>query len=157
MCIKGHNPDFSDYTFFSLMKINGLKANSQNIKRERQSISMVILDLLPVFRRTLNKMIRERIPHAKIVEADDFDRAHEVIRNQSPDIVFLDIAIFPKNGIDYIRTLKSELPKSVIVVLTTHDSAEHEAAARSYGADYFFSKTDSSILNLVDTIEKIFL
>jgi len=139
------------------MKINGLKANSQNNKRERKPISVIIVDPHPVFRRTLNKMIRDRIPEAYIFEADDFDRAHAIIRNQSPDIFFLDITIFPKNGIEYIRTLKNELPETVIVVLTTHDSAEHETAVLTYGADYFFSKTDSSILNLVNTIEKIFL
>jgi DNA-binding NarL/FixJ family response regulator len=133
-----------------------LKSNSHNSIRVRQSISAVIIDPFPAFRRTLRKMIRDRIPNANIVEIDDFDQAHEILSNQSPDVVLLDIAIFPKNCTEQIRAIKSQLPRSVIVVLTTHDSAEHEAASLKYGADYFFSKTDSSILSLISTVEKTF-
>jgi len=117
---------------------------------------MVIIDPFPAYSRTLHKMIRDRIPHANVLEANNFDQAHEVMKNNSPDIVFLDIATFPKNCTKYIRTLKRQLPESIIVVLTIHDSAEHEAAALTHGADYFFSKTNASIWSLIHTVEKTF-
>jgi len=119
-------------------------------------VSALIIDPFPVFRRTLRKMIRDRIPRANIVEIDNFDQVCEILYNKSPDVVFLDIAIFPNNCMNNIRTIKRRLPGSVIVVLTTHDSAEHEAASLKSGADYFFSKTDSSISNLINTVDKAF-
>jgi DNA-binding NarL/FixJ family response regulator len=44
------------------------------------------------------------------------------------------------------------LPESRVVVLTSHDSAEHEAASIKQGADYFLSKEHSGGLRLIDVI-----
>jgi CheY-like chemotaxis protein len=41
-----------------------------------------------------------------------------------------------------------------IIVLTNHDSAEHEKAALQKGADHFLSKEHSGGLRLLDVIQK---
>jgi DNA-binding NarL/FixJ family response regulator len=130
------------------------KSNPQNSARAGQPILVVIIDSFAVFRSTLRKMIRDRIPQANIVEIDDFERVREVLNIQSPDVIFIDPAIFPSKSIERLRSIKHQQPNSVIVVLTTHDSVEHKAAALKHGANYFFSKTDSSIKSLINTVDK---
>ena len=101
----------------------------------------------------LHKIISNRIPYADIIVADTIDQAMQVIESESPRLVFLDIAMFPKNCIDYIQTMKASIPAAVIVVLTTHDSTEHKAASLKYGADYFLSKTETPGSALIDIVE----
>jgi DNA-binding NarL/FixJ family response regulator len=115
---------------------------------------VVIIDPFPIFRGVLCKMIRKRIPYADITVAKDIDQASQVIKNRSPELVFLDIAMFTKNCPDYIQQIKEALPETVIVVLTTHDSAEHKAASFQHGADYFISKTETSGSRLIEIVEK---
>jgi DNA-binding NarL/FixJ family response regulator len=100
----------------------------------------------------LRKKIRYRSPNARIIETDDIKHLSKIIQRESPDIVFVDIAIYPKHALAHVRSIKQQLPSSVIVVLTTHDSAEHEAAANKYGVDYFISKTNPSSLPLIDKV-----
>jgi DNA-binding response OmpR family regulator len=118
---------------------------------------VAIIDPFPTFRGMLYKIIRNRLPHADIAVADTIDKALQVIETEAPDLVFLDIALFPEKCVGYIQAMKASLPASVIVVLTTHDSAEHKAAFLEHGADYFLSKTDSSGPILIDVIEKSLL
>lgn len=151
-----HNPTISDYWLFSVLVVDDLNANSQNPAREQRPITVVIIDPSPVFRRTLRKMIRDRIPNVNIAETDDFEQARKIMEIEPPGVVFLDIAIFPNNCIDHIRSIKNQQPGSVIIVLTTHDSAEHKAAFLEYGADYFFSKTNTPSSSLINMIEKSF-
>jgi DNA-binding response OmpR family regulator len=99
-------------------------------------------------------MIRERIPNADITVAEDIDQASQVIKYRSPDLVFLDIAMFEKNCADYIQEIKEALPETVIAILTTHDSTEHKAASLKHGADYFISKTETSGSKLIEIVEK---
>lgn len=113
---------------------------------------MAIIDPFPIFRGMLHKIISESIPYADITVADTIDHAMQIVKTKSPDLVFLEIALFPKNCIDYIQAMKESLPTSVIVVLTTHDSMEHRAAALKYGADYFLSKTETHGSKLLDIL-----
>jgi DNA-binding NarL/FixJ family response regulator len=90
-----------------------------------------------------------------VVETDNIDQAYAIIKKKSADIVFLDIALFPKNCMDHIRFIKQQSPNATIVVLTTHDSAEHKTASLQCGVDYFFSKNNSSSVDLIDIVEKV--
>ena len=113
---------------------------------------VLILDPSPIFRRTLKEVIRTSETLVDIREADNIDQAEEILRNDSPDVVIFDIALPRDNGIEFIASIKSMLPESCVVVLTTHDSAEHETASIEQGADYFLSKEHSGGLRLIDVI-----
>ena len=112
----------------------------------------LVIDPFPMSRDVLCKKIRSQNPYASITETDDVDHLPKIIQRESPDIVLVDIAIFPKHALAHLRAIKRQLPASVIVVLTTHDSVEHKAAANLSGADYFISKTDSSSLPLLEKV-----
>lgn len=113
---------------------------------------VLILDPSPIFRRTLKEVIQTSEPLVDVREAENADQAENILKNDPPDVVFFDIALPRGNGIEFIASIKGMLPESRVVVLTSHDSAEHEAASIEQGADYFLSKERSGGLRLIDVI-----
>lgn len=115
---------------------------------------ILIFDPSPIFRRTLKEVIQTSETLVDVSEAQTADQAKEMLKNQSPDVVFFDIALPRGNGIGFIATIKEMAPDSLVVVLTSHDSNEHEEAALQNGADFFLSKEGAGGLRLLDVIHR---
>jgi DNA-binding NarL/FixJ family response regulator len=113
---------------------------------------VLILDVSPIFRQTLKEVIRNSDPFVDIREAENRGQAESILRNDPPDVIFFDIALPSNNGIAFIASIRHISPETCVVVLTSHDSAEHEAASIEKGADYFLSKERSGGLRLIETI-----
>lgn len=116
----------------------------------RQQI--MIIDPSPIFRRTLKSMIETSGTFVEVLEAEDADAAKQIMSDRSPDVIFMDIALPGGNGIRFIARVKQTAPGARVVVLTSHDSKEHEAASLEEGADVFLSKERAGCLRLLDTI-----
>lgn len=116
------------------------------------SKSVLIIDQSSIFRHTLKEVIQTSEPHVDVSEAPNGDLALRILQNQSPDVIFLDIALPRGNGIEFIRRIKGITPDTVIVVLTSHDSTEHKEASLQQGADFFLSKERAVGLRLIDVI-----
>jgi DNA-binding NarL/FixJ family response regulator len=76
----------------------------------------------------------------------------QALISESPDVVFLDIALPQGNGIEFIRRIKRITPDTRIVVLTSHDSTEQKEASFKQGAEVFLSKESTVGLRLIDVI-----
>jgi DNA-binding NarL/FixJ family response regulator len=113
---------------------------------------VMIADPSPIFRRALKATIETNETLVNVIEADSVNAAEDILNTQLPDVVFLDIG-FPEDGgmrlIELIRAAAQDIP---IVVLTSHDSAAHQAAAYEKGADYFLPKQHAVGLHLIDVI-----
>ena len=113
---------------------------------------VMIADPSPIFRRTLKAAIETNETLVDIAEADSINAAEDILRNQRPDVVFLDIGFPEDEGMRLIELIRASAPDIRIVVLTGHDSAANEAVAREKGADYFLSKEGTPGLHLIDVI-----
>ena len=69
----------------------------------------------------------------------DFSKTVEVIRNQAPDLVLLDLNLPGKNGYAVCKELKTKSSISVLV-LTSRDRLKDELQALEIGADEFLTK-----------------
>lgn len=69
----------------------------------------------------------------------DFSKTVEVIRNQAPDLVLLDLNLPGKNGYAVCKELKTNSSISVLV-LTSRDRLKDELQALEIGADEFLTK-----------------
>jgi CheY-like chemotaxis protein len=114
----------------------------------------LIIDQSPVFRRTLKDVIQTSEPHVAIQQAPGADQALRILEKETQDVVFMDIVLPGGNGMEFIGRIKDLLPHTRIVVLTSHDSAEHEEASLRCGADYFLSKERAVGLPLINIIQR---
>ena len=124
--------------------------NTTHITPMTDRKKILILDPSPAFRHTLRALIESGQQHLDIAEADDAAAAKRALQEDVPDILLIDIALPDDNGIGLIETLKKMAPEVTIIVLTSHDSAEHEHHSLERGADYFLSKERSNCANLLD-------
>ena len=88
-------------------------------------MNVFIVDDEPAARRILRDCC-EKEPDLDVVgEFDNADAAVEAIERSPPDLVFLDIALGTKSGIDVARALDADAPE--IVFVTAYDRYAIEA------------------------------
>jgi two-component system, OmpR family, phosphate regulon response regulator PhoB len=92
----------------------------------------------------------------EIVEATDGDEALELAIEHKPDLIFLDVTMPKKSGLDVCRSLKSnpDTAESTIVMLTALGQDGDREAGLSAGADGYFTKPFSpvALLRKVDEV-----
>jgi len=96
------------------------------------------------------------VSHFTLLEAADGVEALEVAKRHSPAIVFLDVDMPRKDGIDTLRELRADpaTGDATTVILTAAHGDRIEAAAERAGADLFLTKPFSplELLRLVDRL-----
>jgi len=82
----------------------------------------------------------------------------EAIKDDSPDIVLLDIGLPGLNGIDVLRTIKKEFPAVVVIMITAYEDINLVISAMKLGAyDYVIKPIrmdalEATIQNAVESI-----
>ncbi len=72
--------------------------------------------------------------------AEGVDEALAVLQGERFDVVYLDLAMPGRDGIDGLRTIKERYPDQMIVILTGHGSIERAVEALKLGAFDFLEK-----------------
>lgn len=80
--------------------------------------------------------------------------AEVAMRNDVPDLIFLDNHLPDGYGLDFISFIKNKLPHTKIIMITAHDSAEERNRAYREGVDLFLSKPFSRGL-IYETLENL--
>ncbi|MBI2853402.1 MAG: response regulator transcription factor [Chloroflexi bacterium] len=102
-------------------------------------MKVLIIDDDPEIQETLTIALNIRWPDAQIVSANTGKAGVDVIRKESPDLVFLDIGLPDMDGFATCRAIRavSNIP---IVMLTAKTSAFDKAKALELGADDYITK-----------------
>ena len=91
----------------------------------------------------------------QIAEAADGPSALEAIRQDVPDLVFLDLHIPGMTGADVLTAVKADpTTAGVRVIVVTADGEEGREPAMAMGADEYFTKPFSPI-TLLKTVERV--
>jgi two-component system chemotaxis response regulator CheY len=108
------------------------------------------------FIRKLIATTLEDVARLELHEAADGLEAVDVARRERPGLVFLDVDMPGRNGIDVCRELRGDEATSgaTIVMLTAAQGDGVEALAEEAGADLFLTKPFSplDLLRLVDRL-----
>lgn len=80
-----------------------------------------------------------------LVEAQDSSKVISQYLEHNPDIVFLDIHMLGKNGLDLIRDIIGIDPDAYIIVLSADSSAGNVMKALEEGASGFLSKPPAKV------------
>ena len=89
--------------------------------------------------QTLEELLDEGV---ELYTASDGDEALAAIEAQSPDLVFLDVMMPKRNGLDVARAVRGELGRTDthIVLLTAKGQAVDREAGLAAGANRYLTK-----------------
>jgi len=108
-----------------------------------------------VFRKSLKEVLTRRFPLMEIDEAIDGEQALFQGTAHHHDLVFMDIKMPGRNGLDVTRVIKSRDRDAVVCLVTSYDLQEYRDAADLCGVDHFIVKdesTESLIVGLVESV-----
>jgi DNA-binding NarL/FixJ family response regulator len=107
----------------------------------------------PIFRTSLKEMLAVRFPWIKIVEASDGEEALQKFNSNCPALIFMDIRLPGKNGLQITKMIKEADCDVEVAILTSHDNPEYRAAAMSSGASRFFAKGNAGSDEIADFVK----
>ena len=83
-----------------------------------------------------------RAPTRDIIEARDGDEALTIIRQQQPDLVFLDLNMPGRDGMSVLSELQTNQPTHMpeILIVTANDTVHHAVQSIRLGASDFLTK-----------------
>jgi DNA-binding NarL/FixJ family response regulator len=117
-------------------------------------IRLLIADDHAIVRDGL-KRILAAVPDMQVTgEAASGDQALALVRAQDFDVVIVDMSMPGLSGMDLIKRLRIEKPKSRVLVLSMHGEHQYAARALKAGAAGYLNK-DSAAEQLVGAIRKI--
>lgn len=107
------------------------------------------------FRQSLREVLARRFPFMEIAEAVDGEQALHQGTAHHHDLIFMDIKMPGRNGLDVTREIKSCDRDAVVCLVTNYDLQEYRDAAGVCGADHFIVKDESTESVIVDLVESV--
>lgn len=117
-----------------------------------KEIRVIIADDHPIFRSGLRQIIESEKKIKIIGEADNGERALEMIREKSPDIAILDIDMPKMTGLQVLKNLKEE--KTKIIFLTMYAEEDIFDEAMNFGIKGYVLK-DSAVNDIIECISTV--
>ena len=119
------------------------------------TICILIADDHAVVREGLRALITTKPGMEVVGEAADGIEAISQARSLQPDVILLDMVMPHKDGLQAIKEIKQQNPKTRILVLTSFDDDERVFSAIKAGALGYLLK-DSSPQQLLEAIQDVY-
>ncbi len=117
--------------------------------------SILIVENNDFFRRSFKEILKMYIPGLSISESVDGEDLLDQIDRTCPDVVFMDIRLPKKNGLELTREIKVAHPEQVVSIFTSYDLPEYRVIAERYGANYFLQKDSVSGAEIAAMIKAV--
>ncbi|MDZ7343237.1 MAG: sigma-54 dependent transcriptional regulator, partial [candidate division KSB1 bacterium] len=79
-------------------------------------------------------------PAYQVLEAKDGNEAINLVRDQAPDLVILDIQMPELSGLEVLQQIKSLAPKIPVLIITAYGSSDRVITAMKHGAYEYIEK-----------------
>ena len=109
------------------------------------------------FRQVVKNNLQDQFPSMDIIEAADGIEAFQKIDSHPPNLIFMDIKLPGKNGLELTGKIKTDHPDIIIIILTSLDLPEYREAATRNKADYFLSKGSIATDEICKLVKSILL
>lgn len=115
---------------------------------------IVVVDDHPLVRQGLRDTLNREADLNVCGEADSLVSALEVVRENTPDLVTIDLGLIEGSGLELIKEISAALPSTRMLVLSMQDEALYADRCLHAGAHGFCGKDapPNEILNAVRTI-----
>ena len=117
-------------------------------------ITVFLVDDQAILRAAFRSLLSEVDGMAVIGDSGDPREALALIAHHKPDIVLLDITMPELSGLDMIPMIRSDCPRTHIVMLTHHEAERIVEQALTAGAEGYLSK-DSDVTELEVAIRAV--
>lgn len=114
--------------------------NNRDERRNRHTISVLIVDDHPLFRDGLQKAMEFEDDIVVVGQSQDGAEALTAARTLQPDVVLLDVNLPGINGLQVARQLKADRASVTVVVLTAYHDTEQVLHAMRAGASAYCAK-----------------
>jgi DNA-binding NarL/FixJ family response regulator len=106
-------------------------------------------------RAKIKEILHSRLPSMHIIDATNANTTFSVLSNDPPDLILMDIQLGGYNGLKLTEEIKLQYPHITIIINSYYDSIEYRVAAHQLGADYFFSKKEHSLNDIMFLITEV--
>ena len=103
-------------------------------------IHVLIADDHAIIRQGLKQILSDTEDLEVTGEADGGIKALQLIRENSYDVVLMDVSMPDRNGIDSLKLIKKEYPKLPVLMLSMHPEEQYAIRALRAGAAGYLSK-----------------
>jgi DNA-binding NarL/FixJ family response regulator len=115
---------------------------------------IVIAEDHRILREGLRSLLSSSADFEVVGEAEDGREAIRCVEKMKPDLILTDLSMPRMNGMEAIREIKKQSPKTKILVLTVHRTEEYILATLKAGADGYLLK-DSTHSELVMAVKNV--
>lgn len=117
----------------------------------RSAAAILLVDDHAPTLAAVRSLLAAAFPASSISTAGSAERALELCAEDAPHVVIMDIVLPGIDGIEATRRIKSLLPDTGVVMLSSHDLAIYRDAAGAAGAGAFVTKS-RAFLDLVPAV-----
>ncbi|MFD2444796.1 response regulator [Bacillus sp. CGMCC 1.16607] len=119
------------------------------------NLSVLICDDSVLIRKKLRGIL-EKCKCEDIFEAENGNEAVELVKVQSPDLIFMDIVMPNKDGIQALKEIMELKPDAKVIMASSVGTNEHLKKALENGAYDFIQKPISleAVTNLIEKVLK---
>jgi PAS domain S-box-containing protein len=130
---------------------SGPRLSEKNPIGDTPRIRVLLVDDHALVRNGLSSVLRYHTDLQVVGEAADGHEAVALAATLKPDVVLMDVNMPRMDGVEASKRIKRDLPSTVVIGLSMHDSGDHESAMRESGAAAYLTK-DSAAERLIETI-----
>jgi DNA-binding NarL/FixJ family response regulator len=103
-------------------------------------IRVLIADDHAIVRRGLQLMLAQTDDMEVVGEAENGVQVVQMVREQPPDVVLMDISMPDRNGIDALKMIRKELPRLPVLILSMYPEDQYAVRAMKAGAAGYLTK-----------------
>lgn len=120
-----------------------------------KELKVLICDDSLLIRKKLRDLL-EKCKCKEIYEAENGNVAIQMAKEKKPDLIFMDIVMPDKDGIEALGEIKEILPEAKVVMASSAGTKEHLKKALDKGAYDFIQKPIAfeAVLNIIEKVLK---
>lgn len=117
-------------------------------------LRILVVDDHAIVREGVVRILGNAAPDADVRQAPNGFAALEALRAAPADVVIADLSMPGMTGLDLIRRLRAEHPRTAVLVLSMHGEEQYALRAFKSGANGYLTK-DRAAAELVEAVRKL--